>query len=72
MAEGEADASLPMSPPRLIGVIRATLPEDGIACLDNGLYKVPCSLSLLPPPAHKSQPASCLHASGQIRCESRR
>ena len=39
-AQGASDASLPMSPPRLISVIRAAMPEDGITCLDNGLYKV--------------------------------
>ena len=38
-AEGAADASLPMSPPRLISVVREIMPEDGITCLDNGLYK---------------------------------
>ena len=38
--EGAADASLPMSPPRLISVVREIMPEDGITCLDNGLYKV--------------------------------
>ena len=37
--EGAADASLPMSPPRLISVVRDIMPEDGITCLDNGLYK---------------------------------
>ena len=38
--EGAADASLPMSPSRLISVVRDIMPEDGITCLDNGLYKV--------------------------------
>jgi hypothetical protein len=40
VAEGAADARLPMAPPRLMAVIRDVMPEDGITCLDNGLYKV--------------------------------
>ena len=28
-----------MAPPRLVALIRHAMPEDGIVCLDNGLYK---------------------------------
>ncbi len=29
-----------MTPPRLVALIRHAMPEDGVVCLDNGLYKV--------------------------------
>lgn len=37
---GTDDCALPMTPPRLVALIRHAMPEDGIVCLDNGLYKV--------------------------------
>ena len=44
MTRGTDDCALPMAPPRLVALIRQAMPEDGIVCLDNGLYKVgtPC------------------------------
>lgn len=30
----------PIAPPRLVADLRRAIPEDGILCLDNGLYKV--------------------------------
>ena len=44
MTQGTDDCALPMAPPRLVALIRHAMPEDGIVCLDNGLYKVgaPC------------------------------
>lgn len=40
MTQGTDDCTLPMAPPRLVALIRHAMPEDGIVCLDNGLYKV--------------------------------
>ncbi|CAD7696107.1 unnamed protein product [Ostreobium quekettii] len=37
---GVDDTSCPLSPPRFVTDIRRAMPEDGILCLDNGLYKV--------------------------------
>lgn len=37
---GTDECALPMTPPRLVALIRHAMPEDGIVCLDNGLYKV--------------------------------
>ena len=31
----------PLGPPFLLGTLRRAVPDDGIVCLDNGLYKVP-------------------------------
>jgi acetolactate synthase-1/2/3 large subunit len=38
--EGAEDARFPVTPQRLVHDIRAVMPEDGIACLDNGMYKI--------------------------------
>jgi acetolactate synthase-1/2/3 large subunit len=35
-----ADARFPIFPPHLVAQIRAAMPEDGIICLDNGVYKI--------------------------------
>ncbi|HTK12404.1 MAG TPA: acetolactate synthase large subunit [Xanthobacteraceae bacterium] len=35
----EADA-FPVTPQRLVHDVRAVMPEDGIVCLDNGMYKI--------------------------------
>ena len=40
LTQGTDDCALPVSPPRLVALIRHAMPEDGIVCLDNGLYKV--------------------------------
>ena len=37
---GTTEEDVPMAPPRLVALIRHAMPEDGIVCLDNGLYKV--------------------------------
>ncbi len=34
------DARFPIFPPHLVQQIRAAMPEDGIICLDNGVYKI--------------------------------
>ncbi len=35
-----ADARFPIFPPHLVQVVRAAMPDDGIICLDNGVYKI--------------------------------
>jgi acetolactate synthase-1/2/3 large subunit len=35
-----ADARFPIFPPHLVSQVRAVQPEDGIICLDNGVYKI--------------------------------
>jgi acetolactate synthase-1/2/3 large subunit len=35
-----ADARFPIFPPHLVQQIRAAMPDDGIICLDNGVYKI--------------------------------
>jgi acetolactate synthase-1/2/3 large subunit len=39
-AELAADARFPIFPPHLVQQVRACMPEDGIICLDNGVYKI--------------------------------
>lgn len=39
-AEGVDDARFPVYPQRAVRDIRAVMPEDGIICLDNGVYKI--------------------------------
>ncbi|MFZ6647711.1 acetolactate synthase large subunit [Undibacterium sp. TJN25] len=34
------DASFPLIPQRIVRDVRAAMPEDGIVCLDNGMYKI--------------------------------
>ncbi len=36
----EADTRFPIFPPHLVRQIRHAMPEDGIICLDNGVYKI--------------------------------
>jgi acetolactate synthase-1/2/3 large subunit len=36
----EADARFPIFPPHLVSQVRAAMPENGIICLDNGIYKI--------------------------------
>jgi len=38
--EGSEDDRFPVTPQRLVHDVRAVLPDDGIACLDNGMYKI--------------------------------
>ena len=35
-----ADARFPIFPPHLVSQVRAAMPDDGIICLDNGVYKI--------------------------------
>jgi acetolactate synthase I/II/III large subunit len=38
--EGAEDARFPVTPQRLVRDVRSVVPEDGIVCLDNGMYKI--------------------------------
>ncbi len=38
--EGGEHERFPVTPQRLVHDVRAVLPDDGIACLDNGMYKI--------------------------------
>jgi len=39
-AEGTEDARFPIYPQRLVSEVRKAMPDDGIICLDNGVYKI--------------------------------
>jgi len=39
-AEGTQDARFPIYPQRLVAEVRKVMPDDGIICLDNGIYKI--------------------------------
>lgn len=39
-AQSERDDRFPIRPSRLVREVRGALPDDGIVCLDNGLYKL--------------------------------
>ncbi len=40
LAEGADDARFPIYPQHLVAQIRAQMPDDGMLCLDNGVYKI--------------------------------
>ena len=40
LAEGATDSRYPLTPQRIVHDVRAVIPEDGIVCLDNGMYKI--------------------------------
>lgn len=40
LLEGASDPRFPIYPQRMVQDIRAVLPEDGMVCLDNGVYKI--------------------------------
>jgi acetolactate synthase-1/2/3 large subunit len=40
VAEGSDDERFPVLPQRLVADVRKAVPEDGIVCLDNGMYKI--------------------------------
>ena len=40
LAEGKDDERWPIYPQRLVADVRNVMPDDGIACLDNGMYKI--------------------------------
>ena len=39
-AEGTGDDRFPVYPQRLVAEVRKAMPDDGIICLDNGVYKI--------------------------------
>ena len=40
VTEGADDDRFPVMPQRLVADVRKVMPEDGIVCLDNGMYKI--------------------------------
>jgi hypothetical protein len=40
IAEGTAESRYPLTPQRIVHDVRQVMPEDGIVCLDNGMYKI--------------------------------
>jgi acetolactate synthase I/II/III large subunit len=40
LAKGRHDERFPMYPVRIVGDVYDAMPEDGIICLDNGMYKI--------------------------------
>ncbi|MBT6274277.1 MAG: acetolactate synthase large subunit, partial [Chromatiales bacterium] len=40
VAEGKDDTRFPIYPQHLVAKIRAAMPDDGMICLDNGVYKI--------------------------------
>ena len=40
LAEGKNDMRFPIYPQHLVSKVRDAMPEDGIICLDNGVYKI--------------------------------
>jgi acetolactate synthase-1/2/3 large subunit len=40
LAEGQDDQRYPLSPQRIVHDVRNVMPEDGIVCLDNGMFKI--------------------------------
>jgi len=40
LAQGADDARWPIYPQRLVADVRRVMPDDGILCLDNGMYKI--------------------------------
>ena len=40
IAKGTDDARFPIYPQRLVADIRKAMPDDGMICLDNGVYKI--------------------------------
>jgi len=40
VAEGAEDPRYPLAPQRLVAEVRKVIPDDGIICLDNGMYKI--------------------------------
>ena len=40
LAEGAEESRYPLTPQRIVHDVRQVMPEDGIVCLDNGMYKI--------------------------------
>jgi acetolactate synthase-1/2/3 large subunit len=40
LAKGQHDARFPLYPVRIVNDVQDVMPEDGIICLDNGMYKI--------------------------------
>ncbi len=51
IAEGKDDPRFPIYPQRLVADIRKAMPDDGMICLDNGVYKIWFARNY---PAHQS------------------
>lgn len=39
-SEGASDNRFPLAPQRIVADVRRVMPQDGILCLDNGMYKI--------------------------------
>ena len=57
LARGADYLRFPMFPPRVVAEVRRAVPDDGIVCLDNGMYKL-CVFALVlhEPPAEHAPP----------------
>ncbi|MCP3140960.1 acetolactate synthase large subunit [Pyxidicoccus xibeiensis] len=40
LAQGSAEDRFPIHPARLVAEVRRAMPDDGVVCLDNGMYKL--------------------------------
>ncbi|MFP2929629.1 acetolactate synthase large subunit [Pyxidicoccus sp. 3LG] len=40
LVQGSADDRFPIHPARLVAEVRRAMPDDGVVCLDNGMYKL--------------------------------
>lgn len=40
VSEGDNDPRFPVKPQRLVADVRKVMPDDGVICLDNGMYKI--------------------------------
>jgi len=40
IADGAEDRRYPLTPQRIVHDVRQVMPEDGVVCLDNGMYKI--------------------------------
>lgn len=40
IGEGATDSRYPLAPQRIVADVRRVMPDDGILCLDNGMYKI--------------------------------
>jgi acetolactate synthase-1/2/3 large subunit len=40
IADGAEESRYPLTPQRIVHDVRQVMPEDGIVCLDNGMYKI--------------------------------
>ena len=40
LTERATESRFPLTPQRIVHDVRQVMPEDGIVCLDNGMYKI--------------------------------